>query len=373
MKVPFVDLSLLHPHIKDEISEAINRVMESGRYILGPEVEAFEKEFAAYVGTRNCVSVASGTEALILSLRAVGVKRGDEVVVPANTCSPTWLAAANLGALPVPVDPDPITFTLDPARLMSALSPRTRAIVPVHLYGHPVEMDPVLHVARRYGIPVVEDAAQAHGARYRSARAGSLADAAAWSFYPTKNLGALGDGGAVTTDDDRIADHIRSLRNYGWHDGDPYVSHEAGMNSRLDELQAAVLRVKLRYLDTWNSRRTDIANTYGTNISNKSIVLPTVAPWATHAWHLYVVRCLERDLLREYLASRGITSLVHYPLSPQRQPAFNDKSYSISTSMVAMMLENQVLSIPIGPNLADAQVQHVIDTMNEFNIPTEAI
>ncbi len=366
-KVAMVDLARLHSDLAAEIEDAVRRVLRCGRYILGDEVETFEEAFAAYVGTRHCIGVANGTEALALALRAMGVSPGDEVVVPSNTCSPTWLAVASLGALPVPVDPDPATFTLDPAKLEGALSPKTRAIVPVHLYGHPCDMDPVLDIARSHGIYVLEDAAQAHGACYRSTRTGAIGDAAAWSFYPTKNLGAIGDGGAVTTNNHGFAAEVRSLRNYGWQDDRPYQSHTAGMNSRLDELQAAILALKLPYLDRWNMRRSDIARAYSTGVDNPSVTLPAAAPWATHAWHLYVVRCRSRDALKDHLARSHIESIVHYPTPPGRQPAFWRAEHPPATPGVADRLSSEVLSLPIAPHLSDGEVQHVVETLSSFD------
>ena len=258
--VPFLDLRAAHAEVRDALDAAYRRVVGSGAYVLGAEVEAFEREFAAYCGVGHCVGVGNGLDALHLVLRAYGVGPGDEVVVPSNTFVATWLAATHAGATPVPVEPDPATYNLDPARLEAAITPRTRAIVAVHLYGQPADMDPVREVARRHGLPVVEDAAQAHGARYRGRRAGALGDAAAFSFYPGKNLGGLGDGGAVTTDDAALADRVRVLRNYG--SREKYHNEVVGVNSRLDPLQAAFLRAKLPHLDAWNARRAAVAARY---------------------------------------------------------------------------------------------------------------
>ncbi|MCR4399292.1 MAG: DegT/DnrJ/EryC1/StrS family aminotransferase, partial [Syntrophomonadaceae bacterium] len=320
MKVPFLDLPRLHGEIQGELEAAFRRVVAGGSFVLGEEVAVFEREFAAYCGTRHCIGVGSGLDALHLLLRAAGIGPGDEVLVPANTFIATWLAVAHAGATPVPVEPDPHTYNLDPDRLEEAITPRTRAVVAVHLYGQPADMDRILAVARRHGLRVFEDAAQAHGARYKGRRTGSLADAAGFSFYPAKNLGALGDGGAVTTDDDELAARVRWLRNYG----SPARSlHQlAGFNSRLDELQAALLRVKLPHLDRWNRLRACLAEAYSQALADSGVIPPWVPEWAEPAWHLYVVRSRQRGRLQEGLARAGVATLIHYPVCPHLQGAF---------------------------------------------------
>jgi dTDP-4-amino-4,6-dideoxygalactose transaminase len=359
-----------HAELRAQIDEAVARVITRGRFVLGEELEAFESEFASYVGSRHCVGVANGTEALVLALGAAGVAAGDEVVVPTNTCSPTWLAVSALGAVPVGVEPDPDTYTMDPSRLRAALGARTAAVVPVHLYGLAADMDAIRAAvedsASGSGTPrLVEDAAQAHGTRYRSRRAGSLGDAAAWSFYPTKNLGALGDGGAVTTDDEDLARRVRSLRNYGWGEADPYVSRTRGMNSRLDEIQAAILRVKLGRLEEWNARRAAIADAYISRISNPALRLPREPAWARSSWHLFVLRSPWRDQLREHMDRLGVATLVHYPVPPADQPAYADDSPS-EGSELARQLGSEVLSVPLHPHLSAAEVDQGVDALNSF-------
>lgn len=294
--VPFLDLRAAYLELKDDLDDAMARVLDSGWYLLGAELEAFETEWAAYVGVRHCVGVANGLDALVLSLLALGVGPGDEVIVPSNTYIATWLAVTQLGATPVPVEPAERTYNLDPQRVEDAITARTRAILPVHLYGQAADMAPIMEIARRRGLRVLEDAAQAHGARAHGVRAGGLGDIAAWSFYPGKNLGAFGDGGAVTTDDAALADAVRVLRNYG--SRVKYVNERRGVNSRLDDLQAAALRVKLRHLDGWNARRARLAAAYDDALRDASLVLPHVPAWAEPVWHLYVVRCAERDAVQ---------------------------------------------------------------------------
>jgi len=325
-EVTFLDLRATYLEIKDELDAAYQRVMNSGWYILGEEVTAFEREFAEYCGTKHCVGVANGLEALQLILRSYGIGASDEVIVPANTYIATWLAVSNAGATVVPVEPDQRTFNLDPRRIEAAITPKTRAILPVHLYGQPADMDPINDIARRHGLKVIEDAAQAHGARYRDRRVGSLGDAAGWSFYPTKNLGAYGDAGAVTTDDDELADHVRLLRNYG--SKSKYYNEERGINSRLDELQAALLRVRLKHLDEWNSRRARIAAKYLEHLRETDLMLPGVCEGAEPVWHLFVVRSNRRDELQRHLKSQGVNTLVHYPVPPHLQLVYRGASLS---------------------------------------------
>ncbi|MGH2372908.1 MAG: DegT/DnrJ/EryC1/StrS family aminotransferase [bacterium] len=368
--VPFLDVGVTYRELKAEIDEAVARVLASGWYILGQEVEAFEREFAAYVGTQYCVAVGNGLEALHLSLCAMGVGAGDEVVVPSNTYIATWLAVSQTGAGIVPVEPDSRTYNLDPERLEDAITPRTKAIVPVHLYGQSADMDPIMDIARRHDLWVLEDAAQAHGARYHARRAGALGHAAGWSFYPTKNLGAFGDAGAVTTNDAHLAHRVALLRNYG--SSRKYVSEVCGYNSRLDEMQAAILRVKLRWLDIWNARRRRVAATYLEDLRTAGIVLPFVPEWAEPCWHLFVVRSQRRDALREHLAKCGTQALVHYPIPPHLQEAYRWLEVPAGGFPIAEEIHTQALSLPLGPHLTDSQVARVVEVVLAFSSAAHA-
>lgn len=349
--VPFLDLGATYAELQTELDAAWRRVMESGWYILGKEVDAFEAEFAAYCGVGHCVGVANGLDALHLVLRAWDIGPGDEVIVPSNTYIATWLAVTYAGATPVPVEPLDETFNLDPERIAAAITPRTRAIVPVHLYGQPADMNPIMAVARRHGLKVLEDAAQAHGARYHGRSAGSLGDAAGFSFYPGKNLGAFGDGGAVTTDDPALAARVRLLRNYG--SSVKYVNDEAGFNSRLDELQAAVLRVKLRRLDEWNRRRARTADWYMRELPlrHPDLRLPVVPQWAEPSWHLFVVRTQERSAMQSVLAASGVGTLIHYPIPPHLQQAYAGLGLNAGSYPIAEGMAREVLSLPMGPHV----------------------
>ena len=361
--IPFLDLKAPHVELRAEIDAAIARVLDSGWYILGPEVDAFEAEYAAWCEARHAVSVANGLDALHLALRAMGVGPGDEVIVPSNTYIATWLAVSQCGATPVPVEPLDATYNLDPARIEAALTPRTKVILPVHLYGQPADLDPILDIARKYGLRVLEDGAQAHGARYKGRRLGSHGDAVAWSFYPGKNLGALGDGGAVTTNDAELAERIRVLRNYG--SRVKYVNEVKGFNSRLDPLQAAVLRVKLAHLDDWNARRKAIATQYLTGMSDCGLVLPQVPAFADPAWHLFVVRHPRRDALQKRLAESGVGTLIHYPIPPHRQKAYVEAGFQSEDFPLASAQAEQVLSLPMGPHLSQADAKAVMQRVIE--------
>lgn len=350
MSVPFLDVGAAYRELKLELDLAYQRVMASGWYILGEEVEAFEAEWATFCGTRYCVGVGNGLEALHLVLRAWGIGPGDEVLVPSNTYIATWLAVSYAGATPVPVEPDPVTRNLNPARLEGAVTPRTRAVIPVHLYGLPADMDSILEVARRNGLKVLEDAAQAHGARYRGRPCGSLGDAAAWSFYPGKNLGAFGDSGAVTTDDGELADRLRVLRNYG--SRVKYHNEVKGFNSRLDPLQAALLRVKLRHLPEWNRRRRAVAAVYLKELAEvEELELPQLPDWAEPCWHLFVVRHPRRDELQQALTAAGVGTLIHYPIPPHLSGAYADAGLRRGDFPIAEVLADTVLSLPMGPHL----------------------
>lgn len=363
-KVPFLDVGATYHELKAEIDAALARVFEGGWYIGGAELEAFEHEYATYVEARHCVGAGNGLDAIHLALRALDIGPGDEVLVPSNTYIATWLAVSYAGATPIPVEPVEATYNIDPDRVEAAITPRTKAIIPVHLYGQPADLDPLLQIAQRHGLRVVEDAAQAHGARYKGQRIGAHSDAVAWSFYPGKNLGAFGDAGAVTTNDSTVAERIRTLGNYG--SRTKYVNDERGFNSRLDPIQAAVLRVKLSHLDEWNDRRRALANRYTNALASTSLVLPTVPPWAEPVWHLYVVRTPRRDLLSEHLADNGIGTVIHYPIPPHRQKAYEHLPLDRDALALTDRIHNKVLSLPVGPHLQDAEAERVIDVVNAF-------
>ena len=362
--VRFLDLGATYRELKTEIDTAVAQVLDSGWYLLGAELEAFEAEYAAYTGARYCIGVGNGLEALHLSLRAMDIGPGDEVLVPSNTYIATWLAVSQVGATPVPVEPDKRTYNMDPQLIEAAITPRTRAILPVHLYGQPADMALILACAEKHGLKVLADGAQAHGARYRGAAIGGLGDATAWSFYPGKNLGAYGDAGAVTTDDPVIAERIRVLRNYG--SQVKYVNDVQGYNSRLDEMQAAILRVKLRYMDAWNDRRDHIAKTYTTALSECGLILPSVPPEMEPVWHLYVVRHPQRDALQNELQARGIQTLIHYPIPPHRQQAYANLGWPVGSFPVAESMAVSVLSLPIGPHLGMDSQARVIEAVTQF-------
>lgn len=357
--VPFFTLERQIAALRPKLDAAVARVLDRGSFVLAAAVEEFETSFARACGAGYAVGVASGTDALELALRAVGVGPGDEVVTAANTCIPTIAAIETTGASPVLADVEEDTATLDPAAVEAVLSRRTRAIVPVHLYGQCADLDPILELAREHGIKVVEDAAQAHGASYRGRPPGSFGDAAAFSFYPTKNLGAFGDGGAIVTNDPDVAERVRLLRAYGERSRYDSVAH--GRNSRLDELQAALLSVKLPHLDTWNTRRRRLAALYHKRLAGTSVRLPVEADRGTHAWHLYVIRSDRRDELRSALAEEGIGTLVHYPRAVHQHPAYR----RLDTGDLARSesLASEVLSLPLFPELTDEEAVLVAETV----------
>lgn len=359
--IPFLDLGAAYRELKTEIDAAIHRVLDSGWYILGPEVDAFEADWAAWCGADHAVGLANGLDALILALRALDIGPGDQVIVPSNTYIATWLAVTAVGARPVPVEPDPATHNIDPARIAAAITPATRALLPVHLYGQPADLDPILALARQHGLAVIEDAAQAHGARYKGRRIGAHGDVVCWSFYPGKNLGALGDGGAITTNRADLADRIRVLRNYG--SRVKYVNEVQGVNSRLDPIQAAVLRAKLPHLDAWTDRRRAIAAAYSEGLRNSGLILPHVPNWADPAWHLYVVRSPDRDGLQKRLSEAGVGTLIHYPIPPHMQAAYADLGLAPEALPLARDLAGEVLSLPMGPQLPLADAARVIDAV----------
>jgi dTDP-4-amino-4,6-dideoxygalactose transaminase len=360
--IQFLDIGRLHQSIREPLDAAYHRVMASGWFIMGPELEAFEAEFAQYCEVKHCIGVGNGLDALHLLLRAYGIGPGDEVIVPSNTFIATWLAVTQCGATPVAVEPSIDTHNIDPALIASAITSRTRAIMPVHLYGQPADMDPINELAAEHGLIVIEDAAQAQGARYKGRRVGSLGHAAATSFYPGKNLGALGDGGAVLTDDDAIAEKVKQLRNYG--SKVKYQHDLAGYNSRLDEMQAAFLRTKLAVLDEWNAQRREIAAQYSMLLAGADINLPFFPEYTEPVWHLYVIRSKQRDALKVYLEQQGIATVIHYPIPPHRQVCYQD--FQGNSLPIADVLAGQVLSLPISPAMCAEEVDLVVRTILNF-------
>ena len=350
--------------IRAELDAAVQRVLDSGQFILGADCAAFEQEFARYVEAEFAVGTGNGFDALALGLRAMDIGPGDEVIVPAATYIATWLAVSHVGARPVPVDVSPTTYHIDPAHIHAALTGRTRAILPVHLYGQPADLDPILHIAARHDLWVLEDAAQAHGARYKGRRIGAHGDLVAWSFYPTKNLGAFGDGGALTTDNPQLAERLRELRNYG--STAKNVHARQGVNSRLDEIQAAVLRVKLAHLDRWNERRRALALRYTSALNETGLVLPQIADYAEPVWHQYPVLSARRNALQEHLSRAGVPTLIHYPLPPHLQDAYRDLGFARGAFPVSEQLHAQELSLPMNPHLSDAEVDSVCATVRSF-------
>lgn len=357
MRIPLIDLAAQYAAIREELDAAVHGVLASGTYILGPQVAALEEEIAAYLGVRHAVGVASGTDALALTLRAMGVGPGDEVLVPAYTFFATAEAVSHVGATPVFADITPRTYGLDPDQLEQRLTARTRVIIPVHLYGHPVEMEPILSLARRRGLRVLEDNAQAMGAEYRGRKTGALGDAGCLSFFPSKTLGGYGDGGMVVTDDDGLAETVRALRTHGWRT--KYYPTMLGFNSRLDELQAAVLRVKLRHLDAWAERRRALAGEYSRLLANGDVGLPWEAAWARHAYHLYVVRLSDRDAARDALRARGIASGIYYPLPLHRLEPYRALGYPAEAFPESNRAAAETLAIPLYAELTPAQVREV--------------
>jgi dTDP-3-amino-3,4,6-trideoxy-alpha-D-glucose transaminase len=355
-QVPFLDLAALHAEMVGELEEAMTRVVHSGRYVRGPEVEAFETEFARYCGVEGAVGVGNGLEALELTLRALGIEAGDEVLVSAHTAIATWLAITHAGARPVPIEPDEQTMQIDPTRVGDAITPRTAAIVAVHLYGMPADIEALAEIAEHHGLALIEDASQAHGARLHGRRVGSFGVAGAFSLYPTKNLGAIGDAGVVISDDHNLLERIRMLANYG--ERRRYENDLLGHNSRLDELQAAILRVKLERLEGWNESRRERAGQYLRLLaSNRSVVLPGDAQGAVPVWHQFVVRVAERDAVRAELARRGVETLVHYPIAPHRMPAYA-ANYPEPLPITERLAES-VLSLPISPPLGEEACEKV--------------
>lgn len=363
MVIPFLSLKDTYLELEDQITQSVSRVLRSGNYVLGEEIEKFELEWADYCEAKEAVAVANGLDALALALRALEVGPGDEVIVPSNTYIATWLAVSAVGATVVPVEPDQLTMNIDPTKIADKITAKTKVILPVHLYGQPADLDPIISLAHARGIWVVEDAAQAHGALYKGKKIGSHGDIVCWSFYPGKNLGAFGDGGAITTNSPKLADKIRVLRNYG--SREKYINEVKGMNSRLDPLQAAVLRVKLEVLDEWTIRRQRISQMYLEELSDCKLSLPFVPDWASPAWHLFVVQTDNRQKLQEQLQNQGIGTLIHYPIPPHLQAAYSHEGFHPGDFPVASKLADQVLSLPIGPHLSIEDAKSVVNSIKQ--------
>lgn len=364
MKVPFLDLNAPYKELKQELDSAYQRVMESGWFIMGAEVEAFEREFAAYCGAKHCVGVGNGLEALHLILRAYGIGKGDEVIVPSNTYIATWLAVSYAGAKPVPVEPLEHSYNLDPEKVEAAITPRTRAILPVHLYGLLADIDPLMVLAEKYDLKVIEDSAQAQGAHYKGRMSGNLGHVSGFSFYPGKNLGALGDAGAVVTNDDKLVEQVRILRNYG--SKVKYYNDQKGYNSRLDEMQAAFLRVKLKHLDEWNMRRMKIASAYLDSLALTDLILPSVLDSTKPIWHIFPIRHSKRDELQKYLKNKGVDTLIHYPVPPHLSGAYADLNMSKGTFPIAEKIAESELSLPMGPHLTLDDAEYVTTIIRDF-------
>lgn len=360
--IKFLDLHKINEQYRDEIDEAIKRVLDSGWYLLGKENENFCKNFAQYCGTKHCIGVANGLDALTLIIKAYGFGQGDEIIVPANTYIASILAISANGATPVLVEPDMNTYNIDPDKIEEKITKKTKAILAVHLYGQTAQMDKINEIAKKYNLKVIEDSAQAHGAIYNGKRTGNLGDASGFSFYPGKNLGCLGDGGAVTTNDDELAQKIIALRNYGSHI--KYENLYKGVNSRLDEIQAAVLDVKLKYLDKDNQKRRDIAKLYIENIKNPAIILPQVINEESHVWHIFAIRTQKRDKFQQYLKDNDIQTLIHYPIPPHKQQAY--KEWNNLNLALTEQIHTEILSLPISAVMTDEEVKKVIEVVNNY-------
>jgi dTDP-4-amino-4,6-dideoxygalactose transaminase len=357
MNVPFVDLKAHHRPIEAELAEAIARVLRNSAFVQGPEVKRFEDAFAAYLGSAHCVAVNSGTSALHLALLALGIGPGDEVITVPHTFIATAEAISAVGARPVFVDVDPVTYTMDPALVESAITPLTRALLPVHLYGNPAEMDSLLSIARRHNLALVEDACQAHGASYKGRKAGTLGNAGCFSFYPSKNLGSCGEGGAMVTNDAELAGKVRMLRDHG--SVRKYEHSFPGYNFRMEGFQGAVLATKLKYLDTWNDQRRALAQRYEEKLGSSPFVLPTETAGARHVYHLYVIQSEDRETLKQQLAERGIESGLHYPIPLHLQEAYKPLGYGVGDFPVSELLASRILSLPMFPELSSEAVDYV--------------
>lgn len=364
MNVPFLSLKELHEPLVQDLSGIARKVIGSGSYLLGEETSRFEKSFSKYCNRKHCATVGSGLDALYFSLAALGIKKGDEVIVPSHTFIATWLAVSRTGALPVPVEPSGDSFNIDPDAIEDAITPKTKAIVPVHLYGEPCDMDPILEIASRYDLSVVEDAAQGHGSTYKGQRIGSFGDASAFSFYPGKNLGALGDAGAIASDNPELIEKVNALRNYG--STSKYLHETSGYNSRIDELQAAFLSKKLSLLDEWNAKRRKVAEFYSSRIKNPCVDLPGSAFSSSPSWHLYVIKVRERESLVDFLEKKNIQTLIHYPTPPHKQGAYSMLPWKGKPMEFTERLSMQVLSLPIGPALEMSEASYVAETVNQW-------
>jgi dTDP-4-amino-4,6-dideoxygalactose transaminase len=363
--LPFFSSKTVHDTLNAEIQLAWQRFYASNYYVLGTEVKAFEAEYASWIGAKHCIGVANGLDALHISLRALGIGPGDEVIVPSNTYIASWLGVSQTGAKPVPVEPDPRSWNLDPRRIEAAITPRTKAIMPVHLYGQACEMGPIMELAQKHGLKVVEDNAQAHGATWNGQKTGTFGQLNAHSFYPTKNLGALGDAGAVTCDEEDFADFARTFRNYG--SKERYYNEMQGTNSRLDELQAAILQVKLRYLHQWNEERSILAQQYLDALADlDEVQLPHILEGATHVWHLFVILTPKRDALQAFLAQKGLQTLIHYPLPPHLQKAYQGAGYQKGQFPLAEKMATECLSLPLFPGMDAIHQGQVIEGIKAF-------
>jgi dTDP-4-amino-4,6-dideoxygalactose transaminase len=366
MNIPFLDLKIIYDELRPELDKVYHRVMQSGQYILGKEVQSFEEEFAEYCNVKYCIGVANGLEALYLILKAYDIGADDEVIVPSNTYIATWLAVSHSGARPIPVEPDEFTYNIDPTLIESAITDKTKAIIVVHLYGQPANMTLINKVAKEYKLKVIEDAAQAHGAMYKNRKIGSLGDAAGFSFYPGKNLGAFGDGGAITTNDTELSEKICLLRNYG--SREKYRNDVKGFNSRLDELQAAFLRIKLKKLDEWNKRREKVSLNYLEGFKDiVDITLPCIDKDITHAWHQFVIRTKHRDQLQLDLQDEGISTLIHYPIPPHKSKAYKQDFIGCTSFPIAERLANEILSLPMSPHLKEPELEFIVDKVVKNN------
>lgn len=370
--IKFLDLQKINDRYRKEFQDTIDKVLDSGWFILGESVERFEKNFAAYCGVKHCIGISNGLDALILILRAYmesgNINEGDEIIVPANTYIASILSISHNKLKPVPIEPDINTYNIDPSLIEKNITEKTKAIMPVHLYGRVAEMDEIKLLADKYNLIIIEDAAQAQGAEYNGKKTGGFGNAAGFSFYPGKNLGSLGDAGAVTTNDDKLAETITALRNYGSHE--KYNNIFKGFNNRLDEIQAAILTVKLKYLDEENQRRREVAQYYCNNIKNEKIILPNhsfnqpISQSLNHVWHLFVVRTKERNKLQNYLSDNGIQTVIHYPVPPHRQPAY--KEWNHFSLPVTEKIHNEVLSLPIGSHLSDDDLEFIVNKLNSY-------
>ena len=362
MRVPFLDLKQSYLLLKQEIDNAIKVSLESGIFIGGEIVNGFEEDFAEFSECRYCISVANGLEALYLALLAIDIQPGDEVIVPSNTFIATWLAVQMSGATIVPVEPHDDTYNINANEIAKKITSRTKAIIPVHLYGQPSDLDPIIKLAKLHELTIIEDAAQAHGAKYKNKKIGSHGNIVCWSFYPGKNLGAFGDGGAITTDNNDLYEKLKKLRNYG--SSKKYVHEIFGINSRLDPIQASILRVKLKYLDEWNSLRQQLAIRYIESIENENFSLPVVPEWAEPVWHIFAIRTEKRENLQSFLNSHLIETMIHYPIPPHKQELFINANFG--SLNIAETLSKEVLSIPMSPFLKENQVSKIIKTLNSF-------